>query len=114
MAGLDAAIVATMTARLEELRLTGVRVVSVIESGQRAWGFPFPDTDGDCRLVYPFPADRYLGRFPPRPESWRHMLTQAIDQRMGRGRSLFSARSKRTRRILKAAEARRITGRRLD
>lgn len=33
-------------------REQGARVLFAIESGSRAWGFPSPDSDYDCRFVY--------------------------------------------------------------
>jgi predicted nucleotidyltransferase len=47
-------------------RLTGVeaehevRIALAIESGSRAWGFPSPDSDYDCRFVFIRPVEQYL------------------------------------------------------
>jgi len=55
-----------------DARLTGVeadrRVVIgwAVESGSRAWGFPSPDSDYDCRFLYVHPADAYLSPWLPR------------------------------------------------
>lgn len=44
----------------------GVRLLLAIESGSRAWGFPSPDSDYDCRFLYVHPRDRYLSLWPQR------------------------------------------------
>jgi hypothetical protein len=38
----------------------------VIESGSRAWGFPSPDSDYDCRFIFVRREDEYLTLFPKR------------------------------------------------
>lgn len=37
-----------------------------IESGSRAWGFPSPDSDYDCRFVFVRPTDHHLSLWPLR------------------------------------------------
>lgn len=44
----------------------GVRVLLAVESGSRAWGFPSPDSDYDCRFLYVRPLDQYLSLWPQR------------------------------------------------
>jgi len=43
-----------------------VAVVVAVESGSRAWGFPSPDSDYDCRFVYVRRVEAYLDPWPPR------------------------------------------------
>ena len=56
-----------MQARLDGVeRDQGVRILHAIESGSRAWGFPSPDSDYDCRFVYCHPIADYASLRPPR------------------------------------------------
>lgn len=59
---LDPLVVAQIDERLDDVeRDDGVRIPWAIESGSRAWGFPSPDSDYDCRFLYIRPVDDYLG-----------------------------------------------------
>lgn len=64
---LDPAVVDQVDARLDGVAAEhGVRIPWAIESGSRAWGFPSPDSDYDCRFVYVRPAKAYLSLWPER------------------------------------------------
>lgn len=64
---LDPAVVAAIDARLDGVESDhGVRIAWAIESGSRAWGFPSPDSDYDCRFLYVRPLDDYLTPWPER------------------------------------------------
>ena len=43
-----------------------VAIGLAIESGSRAWGFPSPDSDYDCRFLFVRPARDYLSPWPKR------------------------------------------------
>ena len=60
---LDPAVVAEIDARLAG---TGVSIPWAIESGSRAWGFPSPDSDYDCRFLFVRTASDYLSPWPKR------------------------------------------------
>jgi predicted nucleotidyltransferase len=60
---LDAAVVAEIDARIASL---DVVVPWAIESGSRAWGFPSPDSDYDCRFIFVRPTHQYLTPWPER------------------------------------------------
>ncbi len=58
---MDPAVVATIDGELDRIeRDHRVDVRLAIESGSRAWGFPSPDSDYDCRFVYVSHMDDYL------------------------------------------------------
>jgi len=43
-----------------------VTIPFAVESGSRAWGFPSPDSDYDCRFVYVRSVEDYLSPWPVR------------------------------------------------
>lgn len=55
-----AAIISAIRRRLDVARASGVSIAFAIESGSRAWGFPSPDSDFDCRFVYVRPSADHL------------------------------------------------------
>ncbi len=66
-ADLDPDVVAEIDRRLAAVsRDHDVRIPWAIESGSRAWGFPSPDSDYDCRFIFVRPRERYLSLFPER------------------------------------------------
>jgi uncharacterized protein len=64
---MDALVVAEIDARLERVSSAErVAVAWAIESGSRAWGFPSPDSDYDCRFLYVREPGEYLTLWPKR------------------------------------------------
>ena len=60
-------VVAAIDSELERIeREQKVRLPLVIESGSRAWGFPSPDSDYDCRFIFVRSEEDYLTLFPKR------------------------------------------------
>ncbi len=58
---------AAIDARLADIECShGVSIPLAIESGSRAWGFPSPDSDYDCRFVFVRPVDHYLSPWQER------------------------------------------------
>src|ERR1700761_1408599 len=54
-------VVALIDARLDAICAEhGVSIPLAIESGSRAWGFPSPDSDYDCRFVFVRPVVQHL------------------------------------------------------
>ncbi|WP_237152625.1 nucleotidyltransferase domain-containing protein [Oryzibacter oryziterrae] len=66
-ADFDPAVVTAIDARLARIADNrGARLLMAIESGSRAWGFPSPDSDYDCRFLYVRPAREYASLVPLR------------------------------------------------
>ena len=64
---MDPAAVAQIDERLAAIRRDEPVVIPLaIESGSRAWGFPSPDSDYDCRFIFVRPAEHYLSPWPRR------------------------------------------------
>jgi len=64
---LDAQIVAAIDQTLDRLTADEhIRIPLAIESGSRAWGFPSPDSDYDCRFVYQRSPRDYASLYPLR------------------------------------------------
>ncbi len=60
-------IVAAIDGELDRIeREHKVRLPLAIESGSRAWGFPSPDSDYDCRFIFIRAQDDYLSLRPKR------------------------------------------------
>jgi uncharacterized protein len=63
----DPSVVASIGKRLADVRREhGVAVPWAIESGSRAWGFPSPDSDYDCRFIFVRPRAAYVDPWPAR------------------------------------------------
>jgi predicted nucleotidyltransferase len=64
---LDPFVIAEIDRRLSSVSAEeDVRIPWAIESGSRAWGFPSPDSDYDCRFLYLRTRDDYLSLWPAR------------------------------------------------
>jgi predicted nucleotidyltransferase len=64
---MDSATVSAIDERLLDVESAhGVTIALAIESGSRAWGFPSPDSDYDCRFVFVRPPKQYMTLFPQR------------------------------------------------
>jgi predicted nucleotidyltransferase len=64
---MDAGVIARIDARLDDIvRAEGVAILLAVESGSRAWGFPSPDSDYDCRFLFARPVASYLSLWPDR------------------------------------------------
>lgn len=66
-AGFDSQVVAAVFQSLDGIVADhGVAIPWAIESGSRAWGFPSPDSDYDCRFFFVRPLSAYVDPWPPR------------------------------------------------
>ncbi|MFB8274260.1 nucleotidyltransferase domain-containing protein [Nocardia colli] len=66
-ASMDPTVVGSIDFELDRVeREHRVSIRLAIESGSRAWGFPSPDSDYDCRFVYVANLDTYLSPWPTR------------------------------------------------
>jgi predicted nucleotidyltransferase len=64
---LDPLVVSEIDRRLDGVSVEhGVRIPWAIESGSRAWGFPSPDSDYDCRFIFVRARQDYLSLWPAR------------------------------------------------
>ncbi|MEZ5843825.1 MAG: nucleotidyltransferase domain-containing protein [Hyphomicrobiaceae bacterium] len=64
---MDPTIVRSIDERLRFVEASqDVRIAFAIESGSRAWGFPSPDSDYDCRFVFVRRREDYLALYPKR------------------------------------------------
>ncbi len=64
---MDPAVIARIDGRLASIAADQDVVIPLaIESGSRAWGFPSPDSDYDCRFVFLRPVAQYLSPWPRR------------------------------------------------
>jgi uncharacterized protein len=62
----DPRVVSAIEQRLASIKATPANLCHVIESGSRAWGFPSPDSDYDCRFIYVRPQADYLSPWQKR------------------------------------------------
>lgn len=64
---MDSDVVAAIDRRLAAVaEQHEVRIPWAVESGSRAWGFPSPDSDYDCRFLFVRPAVVYADPWRPR------------------------------------------------
>lgn len=65
--GMDPAVVEQIDARLRRVESEeNAAILLAVESGSRAWGFPSPDSDYDCRFLFVRSLDDYLSPWQSR------------------------------------------------
>lgn len=65
--GMDPAVVEQVDARLRRAETEeNAAILLAVESGSRAWGFPSPDSDHDCRFLFVRSLDDYLSPWQSR------------------------------------------------
>jgi uncharacterized protein len=65
--GFDPEIVDAVDERLRSVaERENAVVLLAVESGSRAWGFPSPDSDYDCRFIFARARNDYLSLYAPR------------------------------------------------
>ncbi len=75
-ASMDTGVVAQIYRRLEQVsREHRVTLPLAVESGSRAWGFPSPDSDYDCRFIYIRKTEDYLS-----PWRKRNVIETPLDE----------------------------------
>lgn len=78
-AAMDRKIVDEINGELARITISeSVAIPLAIESGSRAWGFPSPDSDYDCRFVFVRTVERTHTLFPAR-DVIEHPVTGLID-----------------------------------
>lgn len=76
--GFDATAIAAIQRQLRRIEAEHhVTIVWAVESGSRAWGFPSPDSDFDCRFIFVRPLADYLS-----VDSKRDVIDVPVDENL--------------------------------